>query len=73
MRYECPICKVELTVVDGERMHLGDKNYGVTLYCFNVNCKAQEVMGHGGKEKEAYEVVMAKFVGREKSEDKKRG
>lgn len=70
MSYECPICKVELTAVDGERMHPGDRNYGVMLYCFNVKCGAQEVMGHGSKEKDAYEVVTAKFVGRDKSKDR---
>ena len=72
MKYECPICKVEMAVMDGERMHPGDKNYGVTLHCLNMGCGAQEVMGHGRNEKEAFEVVVAKFVGRDKkSGDKK--
>lgn len=74
MSYQCPLCKSELGCMDGEKMHPNDRNYGVTLYCFNMGCPAQEVMGHGGKEKEAYEVIMAKFVGRDKSgDDRKKG
>lgn len=43
-------------------MHPGDYAYGVTLSCEDKGCKAQEVMGHGKKVEEAWEVVVGKFV-----------
>lgn len=60
--YKCPICNVAMNTMDGEKMHPGDSNYGVTLYCINTNCSAQEVFGHGNKPKDAYEVVTAKYI-----------
>ena len=66
MEYKCPLCNSKLGVVAGEKMHPGDSDYGYTLYCMNMVCPSQEVMGHGKNEKEAYEVIHAKFVGRDK-------
>lgn len=34
---------------------------GITLYCNNLECSAQEVIGHGSKEKDAYEIVKEKY------------
>lgn len=65
MKYVCPLCKSELVGMDGEKMHPNDPNYGYSLFCLDVKCPAQEVMGHGRNEKEAYEVIQAKFIGRE--------
>lgn len=62
MKYECPLCKSELEGMAGEKQHPGDVKYGYSLYCVNVKCGAQEVMGHGDKEKDAYEVIRTKFI-----------
>jgi hypothetical protein len=62
MKHTCPICQSELAGMDGEKMHPGDKNYGYSLFCLNLDCSAEEVMGHGKNDKEAYEVILAKFV-----------
>lgn len=69
--YNCPMCNEELTEYLGERMHLGDRAYGITLGCENMECSAQEVIGHGKKAKDAYDVIVAKFIGREKSDSKR--
>lgn len=61
-KYICPLCKVEMEPMDGEKMHPGDSKYGVTLYCINMECPAEEVFGHGDKIKDAYEVVIAKYA-----------
>ena len=60
--YKCPLCNVELVGMEGCKGHENDLNYGYSLFCLNRGCPAQEVMGHGNKEKDAYEVIMAKFV-----------
>ena len=60
----CPICKVPLKKVWGSKMNQNDPKFGVTVFCGNLKCSAQEVMGHGEKEKDAFEVVWAKFVKR---------
>jgi len=62
MKYNCPICQVEMTEQIGETMHPGNPAYGITLSCLNPNCSAQEVMGHGKNVKEAWEVVQEKFI-----------
>lgn len=62
-KFICPICQEELTQMFGEKMHPNNPEYGVTLYCANMQCSAQEVMGHGDKVKDAYETVMHKFAG----------
>ena len=57
----CPICNVELVSMDGEKIHPGDSNYGVTVYCANKKCSAQEVFGHGDNVKQACEVIVHKY------------
>lgn len=66
MNYKCPLCQSKLVGMDGEKMHPDDKNYGYSLYCLNVDCPAQECFGHGKNEKEAYEVVIAKYGTKQK-------
>lgn len=62
MNYTCPLCKSELAGMDGEKMHPNDRNYGYSLFCLNVGCPAQECFGHGRNDKEAYEVILAKYT-----------
>jgi len=71
MSYKCPLCQSELVGMVGCKGHENDLNYGYSLFCLNRGCPAQEVMGHGNKEKDAYEVIHAKFIGREKEVKKK--
>lgn len=61
MNYQCPMCKGELKMVYGDKLHPNDKEYGITIYCPHKECPAQEVMGHGTTESKAYEVITNKF------------
>jgi hypothetical protein len=61
MRYLCPVCGLQMTQMFGERMHPNNSDFGVTLYCPNLECSAQEVMGHGRTVVEALEVVQNRF------------
>lgn len=61
---KCPICGIEMDGMEGHKMYPNNKEYGYTLYCLNMGCSAEEVFGHGKNEKEAYEVVMAKYGGK---------
>ncbi len=67
MKYNCPLCKTELTEALGNSIHPGDAKYGSILFCAAPVgvCPAQEVMGHGDTFKDAYNVIQAKFVTRE--------
>ena len=60
--YKCPLCNSVLVGMVGCKGHENDLDYGYSLFCLNRGCPAEEVMGHGNKEKDAYEVIMAKFV-----------
>ena len=62
--YQCPLCKVELTLQYGTQVHPNDPNYGVTLYCANRKCPAQEVSGHGKNEKDAFLTIEQKYMGK---------
>jgi len=64
MKYQCPICGMDLNEYAGEKSHPGNPAFGVTLDCGNKDCgnkECQEVMGHGAKAKDAYETIMDKF------------
>lgn len=61
MKYNCPVCSAEMTVGHSEKGPVD----GVYIWCRNDKCTAQEVMGHGDKEKDAWEVVQQRFVKRE--------
>lgn len=56
--FKCPICDVLLCALDGTRL---DSRDGVTVFCDSKACPAQEVVGHGSKEKDAYEIVKEKY------------
>lgn len=62
--YPCPICDNEMSLFAGDKMHPGDPLFGVTLSCEHRECTAQEVMGHGKKVEDAWEVVKEKFLKR---------
>jgi hypothetical protein len=62
MKYKCPVCSAEMSVVNGSSMNAHD---GVTVYCPNKLCTAQEVSGHGKDEKSAWEIVILKYVKRD--------
>lgn len=59
---KCPICDSELSVMLGHKMHPNDPKYGVTLYCGNAKCAAQEVFGHADNSEKAYKIILAKYV-----------
>ena len=59
-KYQCPICGVKLVMVQGGQM---SSDLGITVYCANRQCSAQEVFGFSrdGKEVNAYEVIVQKY------------
>lgn len=60
--FPCPVCGVEMLHVMGNKIHPGDKNYGVSLICSRKECAStEEVCGHGDKAKDAYEIAVEKF------------
>lgn len=61
MEYHCPLCKSVLREHVGNAIHPSDPDYGITLDCSNLQCPAQEVMGHGNKAKDAYQVILERF------------
>lgn len=63
MKYNCPMCQSEMVTSQGDSMHPGNPNYGVTLFCPSHACPAQEVMGHGDNEEKAFKVIQQKFMG----------
>lgn len=68
MKYNCPLCRHELAEMAGESIHPGNSEYGVSLWCPNHTCSAQDVSGHGRKAKDAYEVIVSKFTARKERE-----
>lgn len=57
-KYKCPVCTIEMVSHEGQVLNIRD---GVTVWCENVMCNAQEVSGHGKNAKDAYDVVLDKF------------
>lgn len=60
-QYKCPVCAGFLSAELGEQIHPGNPEYGVTLTCHSKTCPAQEVMGHGKNEKDAFGIVTDRF------------
>ena len=56
--YLCPMCDQSLDVAEGDGMSLTN---GLTLYCPNRACPAQEVSGHGRTFEDAFRVIREKF------------
>ena len=55
---KCPVCQSSLTLIPGNQI---SKDDGVTLYCSNIKCSAQEVFGHGSNEKNAFQIITEKY------------
>lgn len=66
MKYKCPICNEEMSEYYGNGIteHDGDSKFGTFLACGNLKCTAQEVKGHANNVKNAYEVILQKYVAR---------
>jgi transcription elongation factor Elf1 len=58
-KFNCPICDASLVSQPGQVL---DPNDGVTLFCPNLRCDAQEVFGHARNEKEAFEIIKDKYL-----------
>lgn len=56
--FDCPMCKAKLKQVTGHRLV---PTVGVTLYCDNEACPAQEVMGYGASPAAAFKIVTDRF------------
>lgn len=59
--HNCPVCKTELKTQFGNQLHPDDDKFGITMYCPNKQCTAQEVAGHANKIEDAYQVILDKF------------
>ena len=57
----CPICRGPLDAQDGNQLHPGNPDYGVTVYCPSRACPAQEVAGHHTTLDKAFRVIKEKF------------
>lgn len=66
-KYQCPVCKGEMSVVEGNGTKEGITD-GITIVCDNINCTAQEVAGHGSNEINAWKIVQDKYVTRKDRE-----
>jgi hypothetical protein len=64
MKFQCPLCNSELLETMGNAVHPNDPKFGVTLFCGSRECPAQDVMGHGDKVKDAFEVIQHRYKGR---------
>lgn len=60
MNFTCPLCNATLNRFEGEKIHPGNPEFGVTLDCGNPACSAAEVTGHGRNEKEAFKIIEEK-------------
>lgn len=56
--YLCPLCEAPLRSKVGDQRQ---QTQGVTLWCPNWQCPAQEVAGYGKDEAAAFEIVTQKF------------
>lgn len=59
--YKCPLCGATLANMDGDTLHPGNPEHGVTLWCPNDKCPAQEVFGHGESAKKAFDIIKEKY------------
>lgn len=64
MIFQCPVCHEKLAHCSGTQLdqHLPpEKRDGVTVYCDNLQCSAQEVSGHGRSQAAAYHIIEQRF------------
>ena len=57
-QYSCPLCSSTLVSQPGSSLN---ETNGVTIWCEDIKCPAQEVFGHGNNEKAAFEIITAKY------------
>jgi hypothetical protein len=57
-RMDCPLCGVPLSKQAGDSLNRAN---GITLFCANLSCPAQEVAGHGDNEFQAFRVIQEKY------------
>jgi hypothetical protein len=56
---KCPVCDEQLSSTPGDSIN---PRNGITVFCPNAKCSAQEVTGHGRTEQEAFEIIKAKYI-----------
>jgi NAD-dependent DNA ligase len=56
--FACPVCQSPMVSIDGDSMN---RTNGVTVYCDNKQCPAQECFGHHDNDAKAYEIVLKKY------------
>ena len=59
--FKCPVCNEFLSAEFGTQINPGNPAFGIVVFCRNKECRAEEVMGHGKNEKEAFEIVTDRF------------
>ena len=60
-KYKCPVCSSDMAVGPSAK----GPSDGVYIWCSSDKCPAQEVFGHGDKEKDAWERIQLKYVRKE--------
>lgn len=56
--FNCPLCGAALFSQSGHQL---DSQEGVTVWCGNPDCPAQEVFGYGRNEKEAFAIIQDRY------------
>lgn len=57
-KYNCPICLVPMVSHPGTRLNVTD---GVTMWCENKGCEAQEVFAHEKNESACFDNIKDKY------------
>jgi hypothetical protein len=58
MTFNCPLCGAVLFSQPGHQL---SDTEGVTIWCGNLDCQAQEVFGYGHNERAAMEIIRHKY------------
>ena len=56
-KHLCPVCNSPLNWCEGGKL----TKDGITMYCINLQCTAQEVFSHANKESECFELIKQKY------------
>ena len=56
--FNCPICNFKLNSCIGSKTNKS----GISMWCPNLECRAQEVIGYGTSEKAAFEIIIDKYT-----------
>ena len=62
-QYKCPLCQTELLIQIGNYFHPNNPEYGLSLYCGNMECKI-EVHGYTrtSNPAAAFEIIEDKYT-----------